>query len=276
MRETGKDSGKRPQTAARRRNAYPRSLRFVGGYTDPLTYKGVEELRMLVEQQIEDLGGWQGVQETLAAELWVHGLNWVGCACPGCQPGGGVRGGGHLVLRRGVLVCKACRTTVYPSERFQVDQPLELLVAGRSFRTTCHRSEKRVNFLLREHHGQLRQRMLHNRSGLLSACYLLYERTHEEVYAERCAEIMVGLATKPQGLVLKKLAFGGPGDRFENVSGAWQEIAGFDFHAKPAVERYWILAFNAVRDCEGVWKRFGDPARLKAKVRQSLIDRHEY
>lgn len=274
--ETMAAPASQPAPGTTKASQAPAAITFVGGYTDPLASKKIDELKALAEQQIKDVGGWAGVQEALAEPLWVQGENWVGCACPACQPGGAGKDPRKLVLKDGGLVCKSCGAKVYPSPQFPVNHEVELVVRGRSYRTKGHRSEKGLNFLLQDHFRQMRQRQLQGREGLLAVHWMLYARTHEDQYAERCIELLLGMARNPEGLVLLGLTFGGKQDRIANFQGAWQKIGGYGFHAKPEVDRYWVLAYGDLLQRDDLWKRFGDPAALKAKVRDALVARHEY
>ena len=66
-------------------NDYPPRLRFIGGHTDPLTAKTVDELKALLAQQLEAIGGWQGVKETLALDLVPQATSFMQSACPHCR-----------------------------------------------------------------------------------------------------------------------------------------------------------------------------------------------
>ncbi|VGO19099.1 heparinase II/III family protein [Pontiella sulfatireligans] len=277
------EESKQSVKASQKQVDSPDVLSFVMSY-DLLAKMSIPQLKEHYDALLSDIGGWEKVKEIQAIEVWPYGYQGKGGNCPNCQPKF-TKNIYPLDLKEGKLVCTHCKEIIYPSKKFKANHTVRLTMHGEAMDFDVYQSEVGMNYCLESVMQQEQLERLygtvpvgkqgHRDIGLVSTLFFLYERTQDEIYAERCIEILLSLSENKKGVHINKLTF--PENDIPDIEKGTsiQRIAGMDMHGMPGVENVWMLAFHSVGKATSAWEKFGDPQRLKNKVRQALIDRHE-
>jgi len=260
----------------------PSIYEFLGGYTDPLVHRGTNKLSAHLDDLVADIGGWDEVEKILHQDEWIFGINGTPCCCPVCEPDGYRRGAKYLILKKGNLVCSKCGTTLYPSEKYSMNHTVVLTQGGKPRTNEVYRSEKGVNFMLEQYRRELQTKYVYamwdKTDGMLTTLCLLADKqkgSNSEML-ESCIEILLSMAENRPCIVTPHLSFGDNRIKEIERDTVVQKIGGYEFHAKPLIYRYWILAYQVTRQYPAAWEKLGNPEQLMEKVRTALIEREQY